>query len=101
MTKKSLYEQVGGLDENLAVAFNDIDYCLTIRKLDKLVVLDAFSVWHHYESVSRGYENNFDKIKRFENEVAIFQEKWKDILVEGDPYYNINFDVGYTPFVLH
>lgn len=101
MTKKSLYEQVGGLDENLAVAFNDIDYCLKIRKLDKLVVLDAFSVWHHYESVSRGYENNFDKIKRFENEVAIFQEKWKDILVEGDPYYNINFDVGYTPFVLH
>lgn len=101
MTKKSLYEQVGGLDENLAVAFNDIDYCLKIRKLDKLVVLDAFSVWHHYESVSRGYENNFEKIKRFEKEVAIFQNKWKDILINGDPYYNMNFDVGYTPFMLH
>ena len=100
MTKKSLYQQSGGLDESLAVAFNDIDYCLKIRSMNKLVVLNPFSLWYHYESVSRGYENDFNKIKRFESEVSIFQNRWSDILLQGDPYYNSNFDVGYTPFQL-
>lgn len=101
MTKKELFDEVGGLSEELAVAFNDIDYCLKVRKLNKLVVLNPRSLWYHYESVSRGYENDFKKIKRFEGEVKIFQENWKDILVSGDPYYNINFDIGYTPFIVH
>lgn len=101
MTKKSIFDSVGGLDEGLAVAFNDIDYCLKVRKMNKLVVLNPLSLWYHYESVSRGYENDFEKIKRFESEVAIFQNHWKDILINGDPYYNANFDVGYTPFELH
>ena len=101
MTKKSTFDSVDGLDEGLAVAFNDIDYCLKVRKMNKLVVLNPLSLWYHYESVSRGYENDFEKIKRFESEVAIFQNHWKDILINGDPYYNANFDVGYTPFELH
>ena len=101
MTKKELFDEVDGLSEELAVAFNDIDYCLKVRKLNKLVVLNPRSLWYHYESVSRGYENDFKKIKRFEGEVKIFQENWKDILVSGDPYYNINFDIGYTPFIVH
>ena len=101
MTKKDLFEVVGGFDENLKVAFNDIDLCLKIRKLSKLVVYNAFSLWHHYESLSRGYETTPEKSKRFEKEIAIFQEKWHDILIDGDPYYNKNFDVAYTPFKLH
>lgn len=100
MTKKTLYNQVGGLDESLAVAFNDIDYCLKIRSMNKLVVLNPFSLWYHYESVSRGYENDFNKMIRFESEVRTFQNRWSDILLKGDPYYNSNFDVGYTPFEL-
>ena len=100
MTKKSLYQQSGGLDESLAVAFNDIDYCLKIRSMNKWVVMNPFSLWYHYESVSRGYENDFNKIKRFESEVSIFQNRWSDVLLQGDPYYNSNFDVGYTPFQL-
>lgn len=90
MTKKKLYECVNGLDEKLKVAFNDVDYCLKIRELNKLVVYDAFSLWYHYESVSRGYENSIDKIKRFDHEVKIFQEKWNEIIVNGDPFYNKN-----------
>ena len=90
MTKKKLFETVGGLDEKLAVAFNDIDYCLKIRKLRKLVVYDAFSRWYHYESVSRGYENNINKITRFDKELMLFQNRWKDIIVNGDPFYNKN-----------
>lgn len=52
---------MGGLDESFKVACNDIDYCLKVRNLNKLVVYDAFSVWHHYESKSRGYEDNPEK----------------------------------------
>ena len=88
--KKSLFNEVGGLDENLKVAFNDIDYCLKLRKRNKLVVYNAFSLWYHYESVSRGYEDSIDKIRRFNNETAKFQKTWKQEL-SRDPYYNDNF----------
>lgn len=101
MVKKDLFERVGGFDEELAVAFNDIDLCLKIREQNKLVVYNAFSLWHHYESVSRGYEESPEKKERFRRESAIFRRKWKKILTEGDPFYNANFDVGYTPFELH
>ena len=90
MTKKEYFDSVGGLDEKLAVAFNDIDYCLKIRKLRKLVVYDAFSRWYHYESVSRGYENSIDKITRFDRELTLFQNRWKGIITNGDPFYNKN-----------
>ncbi len=98
MTKKSLFEEVGGFEESFKVAFNDIDYCLKIRKLNKLVVYDAYSLWYHYESVTRGYEESEEKRIRFESEVQLFQNRWRDILVHGDPYYNPNFDMNYTPF---
>ena len=101
MTKKSLYEKVGGLDETLRVAFNDIDYCLKLRKMNKCIVYNAFSVWYHYESISRGYENDPEKIKRYDTEVKYFQKRWNEILVSGDPFYNKNFDINYTPFELH
>ena len=91
MTKKELYNTVGGLDETLKVAFNDIDYCLKLRRCNQLVVYNAFSLCYHYESVSRGYENSLDKIKRFNNEAQIFQNKWKNVLLKEDPYYNPNF----------
>ena len=101
MTKKSLFNKVNGFDEELKVAFNDIDFCLKVRDLNKLVVYNAFSLWHHYESISRGYETSPEKSARFEKEIKLFQARWQKILVEGDPYYNANFDVSYSPFELH
>lgn len=102
MMPKDLFEKVGGFDEELAVAFNDIDLCLKVREENKLVVYNAFSLWHHYESISRGYDDESpEKKARFKKESDIFRRKWKKILTEGDPFYNANFDVGYTPFELH
>lgn len=94
MTKKSVYEQVNGLDEELKVAYNDVDYCLKVRALNQLVVYNGYSQWYHYESVSRGYETDMKKIRRFDSEIELFQKKWKDILIEGDPYYNRNLMDG-------
>ena len=101
MTKRTLYEKVNGMDEDLKVAFNDVDYCLKIRALNKLVVYNAFSVWCHYESISRGYENDMAKIGRYNTEVNIFQTKWRDILINGDPYYNKNFTDDAHQFEVH
>lgn len=100
MTKRCVFDEVGGLSEDFKVGLNDVDYCLKVRETGKLVVFNAFSLWHHYESKSRGYEDTPEKVKRFEGEIALFQKKWKKILVEGDPYYNKNFPIEYGPFKL-
>lgn len=101
MTKKSIFIEVGGLDEEFKVACNDVDYCLKVRDKNYLVVYNAFSLWHHYESKSRGYDdNNKDKMWRFNQEVERFQDKWPKILKDGDPYYNKNFAIENGPFVL-
>ncbi|HIW22220.1 MAG TPA: glycosyltransferase family 2 protein [Candidatus Dorea intestinavium] len=100
ITKKSLFEQVGGFDERFVVACNDVDYCLKVRKENYVVVFNAFSLWYHYESKSRGYEDTPEKIKRFQGEIGKFQEKWQKVLDAGDPYYNANFDLNQAPFTL-
>jgi len=93
MTKKDLYEKVNGLDENLEVAFNDIDYCMKIRKLDKLVAYTPYAKLYHYESKTRGYEDTEEKKKRFEGEINLFKNKWKNELQNGDPYFSPNLDL--------
>lgn len=100
MTKKTLFKQVGGFDEQFAVACNDVDYCLKLREVGKTIVFNAFSEWYHYESRSRGYEDSWKKIRRFEREVEKFQKKWRKVLDEGDPYYNKNFPITQAPFTL-
>lgn len=100
MTKRALFDQVGGFDEQFVVACNDVDYCLKIRSINKWVVYNAFSEWYHYESKSRGYEDTPEKLKRFEREVEKFQKKWPEILEKGDPFYNPNFPINRAPFTL-
>jgi GT2 family glycosyltransferase len=100
MTKKSVFDAVGGFDEEFKVACNDIDYCMKVVKSGKHVVYNAFSLWHHYESKSRGYENGFDKISRFDKEVSVWQKKWMEELLQGDPAYNRNFKIEDGPFIL-
>lgn len=93
MTKKELYEKVEGLDEKFAVAFNDVDFCMKIRKLNKLIIYTPYAKLYHYESKSRGYEDTPEKKKRFEGEIALFKQKWGKELEEGDPYFNPNLDL--------
>lgn len=100
MSKKSVFSQAGGFSEELAVAFNDIDYCMKVRALGKLVVYAPYAVLHHYESKSRGLEDTPEKVARFNREVAIFAKKWPDILAKGDPYYNPNLTLRKSNFSL-
>ena len=100
MTKRSVYESVGGLTEDFVVALNDVDYCLKVRREGKLVVLCAQAEWYHYESKSRGYEDTPEKKRRFDGEVAHFRSIWAEVVDAGDPYYNPNFSVEAEPFKL-
>ena len=93
MTPKSIYEEVGFMDEGLAVAFNDVDFCLKIREKGYLVVYNPFVEFWHYESKSRGLEDSPAKIKRFQGEMSRFEQRWPEILDSGDPYYNINLSL--------
>ena len=93
MTKKSIYDEVGFMNENFAVAFNDIDFCLKIRQAGKLIVYNPFVELWHYESKTRGDDNAPDKIERFQKEINLFLETWKDMLSKGDEYYNKNFSL--------
>jgi len=85
MMRREVFEEVGGLREALAVAFNDIDLCMKVRAHGYRVVYDAYSTWHHYESKSRGLEDTPEKVMRFNGEIATFASHWDAILKKGDP----------------
>lgn len=100
MTKREAFEAVGGMTEELAVAFNDVDYCLKVRKHGWLVVYDPYAEMHHYESKSRGYEDSPEKVERFNGEVEILLSRWRDWIEQGDPYYNPNLTLDNSDFSL-
>ena len=100
MTKAEVFKKVGGFTEELAVAFNDIDFCMKVRQEGLLVVYAPYAVMHHYESKSRGLEDTPEKVARFNREIAIFARRWPEILEKGDPYYNPNLTLRKSNFAL-
>lgn len=88
LTKRKLFDEVGGYTEELAVAFNDVDFCMKIRALGKLVVYNPYAKFYHYESKSRGMEDTPEKVQRFNSEIVKFAKRWPECLRYGDPYYN-------------
>jgi O-antigen biosynthesis protein len=100
LTKRKLWEKVGGLDEEqFKIAFNDIDYCLKIRQLGYDVIYTPYSRLYHYESKSRGYENTPEKIERFREESQSLKNKWGTDRIP-DPFYNINLTLDSENFSL-
>ena len=94
MTRKAVFEQLHGLNETeLAIAFNDVDYCLRAREAGYLVVYTPYAELYHYESKSRGYENDRHKRERLARETAYMQQRHGDVLQKGDPYYNPNLSL--------
>ncbi len=98
MVKKAVWDEVGGLDEDFQVAFNDVDFCMRVRRAGYLNVWTPFAELYHYESKSRGYEDTPEKQKRFEGEIRRFQERWVKELAAGDPYYNPNLTLDREDF---
>jgi GT2 family glycosyltransferase len=88
--RKSVYLEAGGLDEeNLAIAFNDVDFCLRVRKLGYLNVWTPFAELYHHESASRGSDSAPGAVKRFQEEIFYMKRRWGKEL-RADAYYSIN-----------
>jgi glycosyltransferase involved in cell wall biosynthesis len=98
--RKSVYEEVGGFDEqNLAVAFNDVDFCLKLRDRGYDVIWTAQAELIHHESASRGVDAEGEAHARFQREVAIMRARWGPVL-DDDPFYGPNFDRHATDYRL-
>jgi GT2 family glycosyltransferase len=100
VVEKNIFEQVGGFDqENLKVAFNDVDFCLKVLKEGYRNVWTPHAIMIHHESASRGLEKTISQKKRFQKEVLFMQEEWKDDLV-ADSFYNPNLTLDSEDFSL-
>jgi glycosyltransferase involved in cell wall biosynthesis len=100
MVRKSIYLEVGGLNEkDLAVAFNDVDFCLRVRAAGYRNVWTPYAELYHHESVSRGSEDTPAKQARFSAEVNYMLNTWAESL-QTDPAYNPNLSLKYEDFRL-
>jgi len=100
IVRRNVFQEVGGMDEeNLPIAFNDIDLCLRIRERGYRNVWTPFAELYHYESSSRGYEDTLAKVKRFQKESSFMKERWKAALL-NDPAYNPNLALDKDAFTL-
>jgi len=90
MIPRRVWDAVGGLDEGYAVAFNDVDLCMRIRRAGWLIAWTPWAELYHYEYKSRGHEDTPEKNRRYLSEILRFKEQWEDAINAGDPYYNPN-----------
>ena len=93
MVRRQVFDEVQGFEEQLSVAFNDVDFCLRVREKQYLVVYDPYVELYHYESKSRGAEDSKEKVRRFQSEIEFMRCRWETLLKKGDPYYNKNLSL--------
>ncbi len=97
-TRRAIFSELDGFDElTLKVAFNDVDYCMKVRKAGYRVVYNPYAVLYHFESKSRGREISEAQQTRHRAEAAAFRSRWKDAEIV-DPYYNPHFERFARPF---
>ncbi|MCR5310247.1 MAG: glycosyltransferase family 2 protein [Lachnospiraceae bacterium] len=100
MVSRKKYDEVGGLNEDLKICLNDVDLCLKLREKGYLNIFTPFSELFHYESQSRGLDNDPAKAARYDSEVAVFKKRWQAVLDAGDPYYNPNVSLDHNDYTI-
>jgi GT2 family glycosyltransferase len=99
LIRRTIFDEVSGLDESLHVAFNDVDFCLRVRKLGYRNLWTPLAELYHHESATRGIEDSPRKQARFASEVSFMMQRWADELT-ADPAYNRNLTLTGIPFDL-
>lgn len=89
VVRRAIYDEVHGLDEALAVAFNDVDFCIRVREAGYRNVWTPHAELYHHESATRGSDLSPEKAQRFRQEVRLMEERWGALLLT-DPAYNPN-----------
>ena len=90
MISKQDFEKIEGFDEKFPVAYNDIDLCIKILNIGKVISYNPYIMAYHYESKTRGYDVSEEKRKRLEEDSKRIIQKWKNIFDKPDPYFNVN-----------
>lgn len=97
LVRRSIFEQMDGLDEQLVVAFNDVDFCLRVQAAGYRNVWTPYAEMNHHESASRGEEDSPEKIARFKKEIDFMKARWGDYLL-NDPTYSHNLTLDGEDF---
>ena len=97
LVTKQAFEAVGGMDEEFAVAFNDVDFCLRVRNCGYQILFTPYAQCYHHESVSRGADTSGEKKERFERERQRLKNRFGDSLLH-DPFYNPNLTLDMEDF---
>ena len=93
MVKKAVWDQVNGFSKELHEATGEVDFCLKVREAGFLIVYNGLSLWYHYE-----YQHSEQDDNGYNHDLSLFQEKWKQVFMKRDPYYNANFLLTGKPF---
>jgi GT2 family glycosyltransferase len=99
MVRKAAFELVGGFDEALAVAYNDVDFCLRLRQAGLRNVWTPFAELYHFESASRGADTSGVARERLLAEAEVMRARWNGAL-HADPYFNANLSLDRPDFAL-
>lgn len=91
MMPKHVFDEAGGFDEELAVAYNDVDLCLKVMDKGYFIVWTPHALLYHHESASRGQYYP-------EQDLYYFCKKWERVLELGDPFYNPNLSLNHSDF---
>ena len=85
MTRRTVFDEVGGFDERFALDFNDVDYCLRVRERGYRVVSTPFAQLYHFEGATFGSRQHIVN----PDEIRALSERWGHVIAD-DPYYNPN-----------
>jgi hypothetical protein len=98
--RKKVFEEARGFDEtNLAISFNDVDFCLRLKRLGLQNVWTPYANLIHHESASRGHQPTPDDQVQFIREASFMQRQWGADLLH-DPFYNPNLSLNLPGFDL-
>lgn len=98
LVKSGVFDAVEGFDEGFAVAFNDVDFCLRVRRAGYRVVWTPYAELYHYESKSRGLDTKGEAKARFEGERQRLEGRWGRAALTHDPAYNPNLTLDREDF---
>jgi GT2 family glycosyltransferase len=94
MMPRHLFDEIGGFTEEFVTHYQDLDLCLRVRKKGLRVLFTPHGRLRHFESASRG--GFYDYLDR-----DLILDVWGDVIAQGDPYYNVNFDRNFCDYTAH
>jgi GT2 family glycosyltransferase len=100
VVRREAWDAVGGLEEeHLAIAFNDVDFCLRLRQAGWRVVWTPHATLYHHESITRGPDDVAHRVEAFGREIQFVKDRWGESLLR-DPAYNPNLTLDSENFAL-